>query len=63
MVTALIGIAALAGGVQNWFLRQTSRSERAMLIAAGLLLVYPGPGGIGLAPVIAVVAMQKLRKS
>ena len=65
VATALIGIAALAGGVQNWFLRQTSRAERAMLIAAGLLLVYPGPvaDGIGLALVIAVVAMQKLRKS
>ncbi|MBC8007206.1 MAG: TRAP transporter fused permease subunit [Prolixibacteraceae bacterium] len=65
VVTALIGIAALAGGVQNWFLRQTRRAERAMLIGAGLLLVYPGPvtDGIGLALVIAVVAMQRLRKS
>jgi TRAP transporter 4TM/12TM fusion protein len=65
VVTALIGIAALAGGVQNWFLRQTSRTERAMLIAAGVLLMYPGPvaDGIGVALVIAVVAMQKLRKS
>jgi TRAP transporter 4TM/12TM fusion protein len=64
VVTALIGIAALAGGVQNWFLRQTSPTERVMLIAAGLLLVYPGPvvDGIGLALVIAVIAMQKLGK-
>jgi hypothetical protein len=65
VVTALIGIAALAGGVQNWFLRLTSRAERAMLIAAGLPRVYPGPvaDGIGLALVIAVVAMQKRRRS
>jgi TRAP-type uncharacterized transport system fused permease subunit len=65
VMTALIGIAALAGGVQNWFLGQTSRAEREMQIAAGLRLVYPGPvaDGIGLALAIAVVAMQKLRKS
>lgn len=36
VVTVLIGIAALAGGVQNWFLRQTSRAEGVVLIAAGL---------------------------
>jgi TRAP-type uncharacterized transport system fused permease subunit len=41
VVTALVGIAALAGGAQNWFLREANRSERAMLISAGLLLVYP----------------------
>ncbi len=36
-----------------------------MLIAAGLLLAYPGPvaDSVGLALVIAVVAMQKMRKS
>jgi TRAP-type uncharacterized transport system fused permease subunit len=41
--TAFVGIAALAGGVQNWLLRETSLIERVMLIVAGLLLVYPKP--------------------
>lgn len=40
-VTAFFGIAALAGGVENWFLKKTTLLERIMLISAGLLLVYP----------------------
>jgi TRAP transporter 4TM/12TM fusion protein len=60
--TAFIGIAALAGGVQNWLLRKTSLIERVMLIAAGLLLVYPKPlfDFIGIVLVLAVLAMQKV---
>jgi TRAP transporter 4TM/12TM fusion protein len=40
--TAFLGIAALAAGVQGWTFRRTKALERVMLIAAGLLLVYPG---------------------
>ena len=40
-VTAFLGIAALACGVQGWMLRRTTLLERLMLIAAGILLVYP----------------------
>lgn len=59
--TAFIGIAALAGGVQNYLLRQTTLIERLMLIAAGLLLVYPKPlfDFIGIGLVLAVWLMQK----
>ncbi|HVL34543.1 MAG TPA: TRAP transporter fused permease subunit [Burkholderiales bacterium] len=39
--TAAVGIMALAGGLQGWFFRKTSRLERWMLVAAGLALVYP----------------------
>jgi len=60
-VTAMLGIAALAGGLQGWALRRTSLLERWMLIVAGLLLVYPrtwaDAAGIGLA--VAVLAAQK----
>jgi UPF0716 family protein affecting phage T7 exclusion len=37
--------------------------ERLMLIAAGLLLVYPGvvTDSVGLVLIVAVVLMQKLR--
>ena len=61
--TAMIGIAALAGGAQGWFLKETNLLERLLLIVAGLALVYPHPladaTGVGL--IVAVVLMQKLR--
>jgi len=63
-ITAFFGIAALAGGVENWFLKKTTLYERIMLLAAGLLLVYPvaiydliGFGLMGL-----VVILQKSRR-
>ncbi|MDP2972503.1 MAG: DUF3394 domain-containing protein, partial [Deltaproteobacteria bacterium] len=63
-VTAFFGIAALAGGVENWFLKKTTLYERIMLLAAGLLLFYPvalydiiGFGLMGL-----VIVSQKLRR-
>src|SRR5262249_34561760 len=40
-ITAAIGIAALAGGVQGWLLKRTGWLEQGMLILAGLALVYP----------------------
>jgi TRAP-type uncharacterized transport system fused permease subunit len=63
-VTAMIGIAALAAGVQGWLFRQTTRLERWLLILAGLALVYPKPLfdtiGVGLA--LTTVVLQKLRR-
>ena len=62
-ITAAIGIAALAGGLQGWLFRKTTWVERWMLIAAGLMLVYPSPmfDYIGAALVVAVLVMQKLK--
>ena len=62
--TAFIGIAALAGGVQNWLFRRCTVVERVLLIAAGLLLVYPTPiaDWIGLSCMAVVMGSQKLRK-
>jgi TRAP-type uncharacterized transport system fused permease subunit len=64
-ITAMIGIAALAGGMQGWVLKKTISLERWMLIIAGLFLVYPRAAFdyIGLALLVAVIVMQKLRKS
>jgi TRAP transporter 4TM/12TM fusion protein len=63
-ITAFIGIVALAGGVENWFLKKTTFYERIMLIIAGLMLVYPiafyDIVGFGLLAV--VIISQKLRK-
>jgi TRAP transporter 4TM/12TM fusion protein len=64
-LTAFIGIAALAGGVENWFFKRTTFYERIMLIVAGLLLVYPIAlyDIIGLSLMAFVVFLQKLRRS
>jgi len=63
-VTAMIGIAALAAGAQNWALKRCNALERWLLIAAGLLLVYPQPlyDAVGVGLTILVLVMQKLRK-
>ena len=63
-LTAMLGIGALAGGMQGWVLKKTLSLERWMLIIAGLFLVYPRAAFdyIGLAILIAVVVMQKLRR-
>ncbi len=63
-ITAFIGILALAGGVENWFLKKTTFYERIMLIVAGLLLVYPIAfyDIIGFVLMVAVVVFQKSRK-
>jgi TRAP-type uncharacterized transport system fused permease subunit len=61
--TAFIGIAALACGVQGWMFGRTSWPERLMLIAAGLLLVYPATIGdvLGLGLAALAVVLQLLR--
>ena len=63
-VTAALGIAALAGGVQGWLLKRTTRIEQWMLIAAGLALVYPKTvsDAIGVALLAVVVILQVMRK-
>ena len=59
-VTAAVGIAAMAGGLQGWLWRKTSIAQRVMLIAAGLMLVYPNAVAdvAGFVLVAVVVALQ-----
>jgi TRAP transporter 4TM/12TM fusion protein len=40
-VTAAIGLTALAGGLTGWLMTKATRMERGLMIAAGLILVYP----------------------
>jgi TRAP transporter 4TM/12TM fusion protein len=40
-VKAALGLAALAAAAQGWALRRTTLAERALLVLAGLLLVFP----------------------
>src|SRR6266849_2124403 len=62
-VTAALGIASLAGGVQGWLFKRTTWIERVMLIVAGLALVYPTTTAdiVGLGLFAVVVAIQLLR--
>ena len=63
-VTAMIGIAALAGGMQGWLFKRTTRLERWLLILAGLALVYPRAifDYIGIVLIAIVLTSQKLRR-
>jgi TRAP transporter 4TM/12TM fusion protein len=63
-LTAFIGIAALAGGVENWLFKKTTFYERIMLIVAGLALVYPEPlfDIVGFGLIVVTIISQKLRK-
>ena len=63
-VTAFVGIAALACGVQGWMFRRTTVLERVLLIAAGLLLVYPGAvaDAAGIVLFAAVLVLQRVRR-
>jgi TRAP transporter 4TM/12TM fusion protein len=62
-ITAALGIAALAGGVQGWLFKRTTWIERVMLIVAGLALVYPTATAdiVGLGLFAVVVAIQVVR--
>jgi TRAP transporter 4TM/12TM fusion protein len=61
-LTALIGVGALAAGMSGWLVRKTNWVERPILLAAGLILIYPSPAadilGIGL---VAAVALWQWR--
>jgi TRAP transporter 4TM/12TM fusion protein len=58
--TACLGIAALAVGVQRWFLRRLSLLEQLVMIVSGLALIYPAPAAdfIGLIGIAVVLAWQ-----
>ena len=65
--TASVGIVALAGGLQNWFLVKTSFVERWVLIASGVALTYPSTisdigGFIGFALVLAYQFFKRSRE-
>lgn len=59
-VTALIGVGALAAGMSGWLIRKTTWVERPLLLAAGLILVYPSPAAdiVGIILVAAVALWQ-----
>ena len=62
-LTAAAGIAALAGAFQGWLWLQCRRWERAMLLVAGVALVYPSSESqaLGFALLLTSIGMQRLR--
>ncbi len=66
IVTGLLGTAALAASVQGWFLTETSRVQRIVLLVGALALIKPGwvTDLIGFGLLIAVFVIQyiSLRK-
>lgn len=64
-VTAVVGIVALAGGLQGWLLRKTTIPERWMLIVAGLALMYPTRTSdiLGFGLFALVLLMQKISRN
>jgi len=65
VVTSFVGLTALAAGVENWLFKKTTLYERLMLIAGGLILVYPIAlyDAVGAVLVTAAIASQKFRKT
>jgi len=64
VVTSFLGITALACGIENWFLKKTTLFERILLIAGGLMLIYPVAvmDAAGIAFIAVSVLSQKMRK-
>jgi TRAP transporter 4TM/12TM fusion protein len=64
VITSVIGLAAMAAGINGWLLRRTSTLERAVLVIAGVLLIYPATtlDLIAVAMAAAVLAFQWLAK-
>lgn len=63
-ITALIGIIALAGGVQGFFVTKTLHYERFLLFVSALALIVPGlvTDSIGLGALALVWVLQKARQ-
>lgn len=61
-ITALIGVIALAGGIQGWFMKRLTPFERVVLLAAAAGLLDPGllTDIIGVAVLVAFVLRVKL---
>ena len=63
-LTAIVGIVALAGGLQGWFILKTLWVERLLMVVGGLLLTYPGnlTDWIGAALFATAVGLQWFRR-
>ncbi|WP_420392282.1 TRAP transporter permease [Acuticoccus sp.] len=60
LITALVGVVCLAGGMTGYFLRRAGVVERLLLITAALVLIKPGivTDAVGAGLIAIVVAIQ-----
>lgn len=65
ILTACVGTASMVAGLEGWLLKRCSLIERLVLIALAPTLLYPGlmTDLIGIGGLIAVAALQYLRKN
>ncbi|RJQ49420.1 MAG: TRAP transporter permease [Desulfobacteraceae bacterium] len=65
IISASIGVIALSAGLMGWFIKEARFFERAMLLAAALLLIKPGlySDFLGAILLVVVYMLQKTRKS
>ena len=63
-VTGGIGVVALAGGLEGYWLRSATWLERGLMLAAALLLIDPGliTDLVGFGLLASMMLMQKLRR-
>jgi TRAP transporter 4TM/12TM fusion protein len=63
--TAVIGVIALAGGLQGWFIVKDNFFERWVLILSGVALAYPSIEAdiVGIVGFVLVIALQIVRKN
>jgi TRAP transporter 4TM/12TM fusion protein len=65
-ITALVVMAliALAAAAEGWLFSTTTKIERALLIGAGLLMIYPRPwlDAVGIALLAMVIVTQLVRR-
>ncbi|MBP0982071.1 MAG: TRAP transporter permease [Oscillospiraceae bacterium] len=59
-VTSMVGTVALVAGLEGWMMTKCNYAERAILIAASLLMIHPGAATdfIGIAAIVVILASQ-----
>jgi TRAP transporter 4TM/12TM fusion protein len=64
LVSAMVGIVALAGGMMNYLLTRNTFPERILLMAGGIGMIYPGllTDLLGFAALLLVILLQVLRR-
>lgn len=63
VVTAIIGVILLSGGIQGYFINTANIAERLFLLAAGILMIIPrlDTAIIGLVVTALLIIMQRYR--
>jgi TRAP-type uncharacterized transport system fused permease subunit len=67
IISSLIGIVALAGGLQNFFIIKTNIIERILLIVGAVSLIFPGIKsdlfGLSLLAIAVILQLNRRKKN